>query len=235
MNAEIEIASPCQPVCHEHARAVVALPENATFYDGTHYVPIVWESIPQSPTPQPGIVGDHRDGLPYFPAWRLIDLLCSDRARRTVEGQLRDGFQIVTPERYLGLWREALARPLTADDLAGRHGLSLRVTLGAMLERERGARCPWNSSPFDTFEDFEALYGGRFVRRALSSGHVCFEVTLDLREPDAACHVFYAHALLSRQKEAQPAIHVDLVPVAGQPCPIPDASHQVSLLEEQTA
>jgi hypothetical protein len=186
-----------QPLINEHARVVLALPKDTTFYSEARFVPIVWEGVGNEPTPQPLILDSEEGSLPYLPRWRLIDYLCLHRAMQTVDGRLQVQRKVVTPERYLGLWRTALEQPITAETLARDYGSCIQITLGAPLDKMRGKRNSWTSSPFQVFEEFEAAYGHRFVLGASATGEPCFQLTLDLREPEAARHSFYAETMLA--------------------------------------
>lgn len=191
----------------------VAMPADTTFHDDVHFVPIVWEHEGDVAAQRPVIVGAEPHALPFFPRWRLMSLLCADRALRTIGGQLHVGGGHIHPERYLARWREALKNPVTVATLAERRRLGLRVELSAVLDPLRGARSPWAGSPFETFEDLEAAYAGRFVHVAADNGEARFALSLDLSSPKAARHVFHAWSLLSSRADAQARVQVTLVRV----------------------
>lgn len=195
------MAPPASPTVNEHARAAVALPVDTKFYNDTQYIPITWDVRADDSAAPAEILFSRPGHLPYYPKYRLIDLLCDDRARQAVDGTLRVQGRVVTPEAYLGLWRTALTDALTPEQLAARCGLRLLVTLGAALEPVRTAKSSWTSSPFATFETFEGLYGDRFTRAPMADGRPGFELTLDLRQPNAARDAFYAESLISRNAE----------------------------------
>jgi hypothetical protein len=219
------------PTLDEHFRAVVGLPKNTTFYGDCHYIAISWDRANDRMPVQPSVLFQRPNGLPYFLEHRLIGMLCASRAGHSVDGTLRVQGQIVTPEAYLGLWRAALADVISPSQLANRCGLRILVTLGAALETVRTAKSPWTSSPFETFAAFESAYGKRFTSTTMSDGRPGFELTLDLREPDAACHTFYAHALIDRSTEAASYVHTRLAS-SGLSSELPPSAHsQISLLE----
>lgn len=203
---------------NETGRTLVAIPPDATFYSTTQYIAIAWDSEPPAPTghapcARAVILGDADHSLPYLADYSLINLLCSDRAMRTIGGQLRVGGRIVSPEDYLGLWRVALALPLTPAELAQKLGLQIVVTLGAALEQARSARCGWTGSPFPTFAEFESTYGHRFTVNTERSGPQRFELELDLREANAARDAFYARSILQDRDEACATTTVSLRPI----------------------
>ena len=222
--------NPCFPpaatssALNEHFRAAVALPKETTFYDDCHYIAISWDNANDEMPVQPSILFPKFDGLPYFPQYSLIGLLCGSRAKHAVDGTLRVQGQIVTPEAYLGLWRAALADAMSTAQLADRCGLRILVTLGAALEAVRTAKSPWTSSPFETFAAFESAYGDRFAATLMNDGRPGFELTLDLRESDAARHTFYAHSLIRRSTEAASYVHTRLAP-SGLSSGLPPAVH----------
>lgn len=223
-----------QPPLNELARLVVALPLDATLYSSTHFVAIVWDD--DAGVPRPSFLGAPDAGLPYLAPYRLIGDLCGDRAMRSVDGALRVRQRIVTPEAYLGLWRTAMQAPITAQELADRHGLKILVTLGAALAPARLATRVWTCSPFNDFHDFEATYGPRFVLGPTASGASGFELTLDLCEPRSARDAFYGKALVMDRKDAEGRVHTSLVSMATGPRDLPSESGgQAALFTEVAA
>lgn len=219
-----------QPPLNEIARAVVALPEDATFYNDTRFVAIAWDDPGDAGAPRPTILGAEHGGLPYVASYQLIDLLCGDRAMRAVDGTLRLRHRMVTPEAYLGMWRAALLVPFTPDELASRLGWTIRVTLGAALAAARQARSHWSTSPFESFAAFEATYGPRFVQVPTASGAPGFELTLDLREPTAARDAFYGRDLVTDREDAEGQVRTALAAIgtAGRALPPPGAQDPLS-------
>lgn len=216
------------PPLNEYARAVVALPSDATFYSDTRFVAIAWDDAGDGHMPRPAIVGADR-ALPYLAPYELIDLLCGDRAMKAVDGALQVRHRTLTPEAYLGLWRAALAAPLQAQELGSQHGLKILVTLGAALQPARRASRVWSSSPFAGFHDFEAAYGPRFVLGPTASGASGFELTLDLCEPLAARDAFYARALVTDRDDAEGFVRTSLVATDRIQRPMPPDQSQAAL------
>lgn len=169
MQAEMLQAAHRRPEI-ERTRVAVALPPDATSSGEALFVPITWEDTNDDGAGRPRILRDPHGALPSFTSRRLIGFLCQDRATRTVDGNLKLWYGEVSPEDYLRLWREALKSPLTPAQLAERHGLCLRVTLCATLDRVRGMRCPWPNAPFETFEHLEAFYGTRLIHITAEAG-----------------------------------------------------------------
>lgn len=199
---QLDMATTASPTINEHARAAIALPVDTTFYSDTQYIAIAWDIPGDGSAPRPDILFSEPNHLPFLPKYRLIDLLCGDRARKAVDGTLRVQGRVVKPEAYLGLWRAALTEALTPSTLADHYGLRLLVTLGAALEPVHAAKSSWTSSPFTTFSEFEGLYGDRFTHAPTADGRPGLELTLDLRQPNAARDAFYAESLISRNAAA---------------------------------
>lgn len=218
MQAEMLQAAHRRPEI-ERTRVAVALPPDATSSGEALFVPITWEDTNDDGAGRPRILRDPHGALPSFTSRRLIGFLCQDRATRTVDGNLKLWYGEVSPEDYLRLWREALKSPLTPAQLAERHGLCLRVTLCATLDRVRGMRCPWPNAPFETFEHLEAFYGTRLIHITAEAGETRFGLSLDLREPEAARHAFYVESLLAQTGDTQAGIRVTLGRVAQPPAP----------------
>jgi len=218
---QTSLAATQPPTINEHFRSVIALPINVTFYDEIQYIAITWDALNDGLTPRPRILHARAGLLPYLPAYRLIDLLCDDRAKKSVDGTLRVQGRAIRPETYLGLWRTALAEALTPTQFAARWGLRVFLTVGATLEPARSSKCSWTSSPFPTFEAFEALHGSRFLHQLTADGRPGFALTMDLREPDAARDAFYAEALLSENPDAACYVRTRLAPIISEPPTLP--------------
>lgn len=204
---------------NELDRAVIALPADATIYGATQYVAVVWDHwyttlLGGIQVRRPSILGHAGDRLPYLAEYQLINLLCGDRAMCAVDGELRVRGERRSPEDYLGLWRHALAHPRSPDWLATERNLRVLITLEAVLEPARAARCGWTGSPFPTFADFEAAYGHRFVVCDAKDVAPRFELVLDLREPNAARDAFYARSILTDRKDAAGRVSTLLAPTA---------------------
>ncbi|QDL38548.1 hypothetical protein [Rhodoferax sediminis] len=131
---------------------------------------------------------------------------------RTVDGSLRVHGQIITPERYLSLWRATLEHPMTAAQFTERHGQQVLLVLGGPMTPLRGQRSSWTSSPFAHFDDFEAAYRDRIEYRTDGGGEH-FEIALDLCEPNAARDAFYAASFIrGTELEKQGRVEVRLQP-----------------------
>lgn len=111
-----------------------------------------------------------------------------------MDGSLRVDGDVVTPERYLGLWRTAIAQPLMPEQFAERHAVCAYVELGGRFEGLRGRRASWSSSPFETFDHFEAAY---LERIDYMDDNERFRVEFDLRQTHAARDAFYLESFLS--------------------------------------
>lgn len=194
---------------NEIERVAIVLPEGTTFYDDQRFVAVAWEAAAMR-EPIRQVIGSHRNSLPFLAPYELVNHLCGDRAMRTVDGSLRVNGQIITPERYLGLWRAALQHPLTATQFTQRYGQQVLLVLGGPVTPLRGQRSSWTSSPFAHFDDFEATYRDRIDYRTDESGEH-FEIALDLCEPNAARDAFYAASFIrGTELEKQGQVEVRL-------------------------
>lgn len=206
---------PIRPV-NEVERVAIVLPEGTTFYADLRYVSITWDMDTSEGDAQGNttgqIIGGHCKSLPFLARYELFSNLCADRAMCTVDGSLRVNGQIITPERYLSLWRATLKHPVTAEQFTERHGQQVLLVLGAPVMSLRGRRSSWTSSPFAHFDDFEAAYQGRIEYRTDEGGER-FELALDLREPDAARDAFYiASFIRGANLEDQGLVDIRLQP-----------------------
>lgn len=193
MQSKDNLSAPIRPA-NEIERVAIVLPQDTTFYHEQRYLAVAWDKETAGATTGQ-IIGDHRQRLPFLAGYHLFSKLCGDRAMRTVDGSLRVNGQVITPERYLSLWRGTLAKPITAEQFTERHGQQVLLVLGAPLAPLRGQRSAWTSSPFVYFDDFEAAHRDRIEYRT-DGGSEHFEIALDLREPNAARDAFYAASFI---------------------------------------
>lgn len=185
---------------NEIERVAIVLPQGTTFYHDQRYVAVAWD-IDTGGDTTGQIIGGHHKHLPFLAPYELFSSLCGDRAKRTVDGSLRMNGQVITPERYLSLWRATLAQPVTAAQFTERYGQQVLLVLGAPLAPLRGQRSAWTSSPFAHFDDFESAYHDRIEYRT-DGGSEHFEIALDLREPNAARDAFYAASFIQGMRLA---------------------------------
>jgi hypothetical protein len=180
-----------QPI-NEVARVAIALPEDTSFYRDQRFIAVAFDASTDGVTHE--ILGVSRPALPFFAAYEIFSKLCGDRAMRTVDGALRTNGEIITPERYLSLWRTAIDQPLTPHRFTECYGYAAYAVLGGSFDGLRGKCKSWNSSPFETFDDFEAVYRDRI--EYLEDGQ-SFRIELDLRLAQAARDAFYLESFLS--------------------------------------
>lgn len=188
---------PHSPI-NEIARVVIVLPNDTSFYSSPLFIAVAFDTSAQGVTPE--IIGASRLTLPFLAGYEIFSRLCGDRAMRTVDGDLCVNGDIITPERYLGLWRTAIGQPLTPDQLTDRYAYSVYAVLGGRFEGLRGQRSCWSSSPFKTFDHFEAAYRERIDyldddRR--------FRVEFDLKQTHAARDAFYLESFLSSANQLE--------------------------------
>jgi hypothetical protein len=176
---------------NEIGRLLVKLPETSTFYGDPHYIPIAFEATDDGC--ESCIVGIPQGRLAYLPKYRVIGALCGDRAQSTVDEALVVCGKPITPERYLALWRQALAEARAPAILTARHGLRIGAVIEAPLAPVWNAKSPWSGSPFETFDDMHARYASQI--QDLGDGR--FRLEFDLRVDDAARDAFYAEGIVS--------------------------------------
>lgn len=184
-----------QPI-NEVARVVIMLPEDTCFYSDQRFIAVAFDATSADGIAHTSheILGASRPYLPFLAGYEIFSRLCGDRAMRTVDGALRTNGETVTPERYLGLWRTAIGQPLTPPGFTERYGYAAYAVLGGKFDGLRGKRTSWSSSPFETFDDFEAAYRDQIDY--LDDGR-CFRIELDLGLAHAARDAFYLEAFLS--------------------------------------
>jgi hypothetical protein len=170
---------------------VVRIEPDATIYGEPAYVALAFDEVADGARAR--LLHYRSRYHAYLAGYQLIDLLCSDRAVRTVDETLLVEGRAITPERYLRLWRTALAEALSAPALEARHGLKVVAVLEGVLEPLRGARASWTDSPFRTFDDFVDRHAPRIQR--LAEGR--FRVEFDLSEAHGARDAYYGSSFLS--------------------------------------
>lgn len=188
------MTTPAAPIAtDERDRSVISLPPQTTLYSSDTFLAIAFDTTANT-TLQPTVLGpNNNEGLPYLQDWRLIGHLCNRRAIATVDGTLSVAGKRITPERYLKLWRDAIANPLTPDQFARRYDRIPCATLAGPLAPLRDVTRSYTTSPFTRFRDFEARYRDQMQIAADESS---FELVLDLRQPDAPRHAYYASQFL---------------------------------------
>lgn len=206
-----EPTRPAPTAANETDRAIIQLPENATFY-GDRYLAVAFDRSLYGP-PRPTVLGG--GSPPFLGASTLISVLCSGRARRTVNRSLTVLGGAITPERYLGLWRAALRAPLSPTTFATRYALAPIFVVDAPLAALRGTRRAWTSCPWETFDDFEESYGARMV---IAAGEERFQLEIDLRTPEGPRDAFYAASFVSGHR-APGLSHTELVLRGVSPLP----------------
>lgn len=177
---------------NEIQQAAILLPDDTTIYGDPRYVAVAWTLHPSNDTTAQ-VLGNQRRCLPFLARYEVFDLLCQDRAMRTVDGGLRVDGHVVTPENYLTLWRRTLDRPVSAGQFARQFGVYPAAVFNAPLAPLRGQRSSWSSAPFKRFDDLESRYASRM---RYGDGHQAFELVLDLRGPTAPRDAFYLESFV---------------------------------------
>lgn len=197
---------------NEVARAVIALPPDATIYSSTVYLAVAFDASGDQVAPTLLTRGSSKS-LGYLAFYELIGyLLCGDRAQRTVDGSLVVGGKVVTPEAYLALWRSAKDSAYSTDSFKARHGLSLIATISGPVDRMAQYRSSWTSAPFKTFartryaENLEVIDGR-------------FQLRLDLAEPNVARDAYYITEMVGSACRDDDTLWSAAVTLDGHPQP----------------
>ena len=175
---------------NEIGRIVIHLPDDAMFYRDRSYLPV---AIDQADGQQrPTLLRSGERGINYMAQYEIFSSLCSNRAQMAVDQRLLVAGMPVTPERYLGMWRIAIAGSLAPADAAREHGIQARAILGAPLADMAGVKSSWSTCPFGTFSRFQAKFGDLFELG--DDGN--FMLELDLATPGHARAAYYAASMM---------------------------------------
>ena len=178
------------PAVDEVGRLVIHLPDDATFYGARSYLPIALDLVERVKTPS--LLRPDPQGINYMAQYEVFSALCSDRAQRTVDQTLLVGGQPTKPERYLGLWRDAIAASVSAESAAEGHGIRVVAVLRAPLAAMASAKSSWTCCPFGTFAAFQAKY----AKQMDLTGVGAFALELDLALPGAARDAYYGASMI---------------------------------------
>jgi hypothetical protein len=155
----------------------VEIPEPHHVRFGTGYIPVLTEQTRSGAAVHRLL--DLGPGLNFPGFHRVMDILCDDRAQRCVDGQLLvNGQGWILPERYLGLWRRALQRPIALPDVAMTLGQSLVAIFDTRLDDMPGVLESPQQLRFRTKE--EVLR--RFVDPQAETDRFHVELALDCQE-----------------------------------------------------
>ena len=187
------------PAVDEVGRLVIHLPDDATFYGARSYLPIALDLVERVKTPS--LLRPDPQGINYMAQYEVFSALCSDRAQRTVDQTLRVGGQPTKPERYLGLWRDAIAASVSAESAAEEHDIRVVAVLQAPLAAMASAKSSWTCCPFGTFAAFQARYANQMDL----TGDGAFTLELDLARPGAARDAYYGASMICTVLRREPA------------------------------
>lgn len=175
---------------NEIDRVVIHLPDDAMFYSHRSYLPVAIDLIDGEQ--QPTLLRHGDRGISYMAQYEIFSVLCSDRAQKAVDHQLLAAGKPVTPERYLGLWRTAIAESVTAAVAKAELGIQAVAVLRAPLAAMSDAKSSWTSCPFGTFARFQAAYGHLF--KHCDDG--TFALELDLAIAGCAQAAYYGASMM---------------------------------------
>lgn len=186
------------PAIDEVGRLVIHLPDDATFYGDQSYLPIALDLVDGVKTPS--LLRPAPQGVNYMAQYEVFSALCSDRAQRTVDQTLLVGGNPTKPERYLGLWRNAIAASISAESAAEEHGIRVVAVLRAPLAAMASAKSSWTSCPFGTFAAFQAKY----TKQMAPTDGGAFALELDLARPGAARDAYYGASMICAVLRREP-------------------------------
>ncbi len=175
---------------NEIDRVVIHLPDDATFYSSRSYLPVVVDLV--DGVQRPTLLRPSSQGINYMAQYEIFSALCSDRAQKAVDHELLVAGLPVTPERYLGMWRTAIADSVSAVTAQQQHGIQAFAVLRAPLAAMAGVKSSWTTCPFGTFAVFQSKFGEHF--RLADDG--TFTVELDLAKPGFARAAYYAASMM---------------------------------------
>lgn len=175
---------------NEIGRIVIHLPDDAMFYRDRSYLSVAIDQAEGQQRPTLLRSGDR--GINYMAQYEIFSSLCSERAQKAVDQRLLVAGMPVTPERYLGMWRTAIADSLTPADAARKHGIQARAILRAPLADMANVKSSWTSCPFGTFARFQARFGDLFEL----DGDGTFSLELDLATAGHARAAYYAASMM---------------------------------------
>ena len=179
------------PITDERGRLVIHLPNDATLVGWRTYLPVVADHVAGQTTRS--LLRERDRGIDYDAQYSVFSLLCSDRAQRVVDKTLLVQGKPITPERYLGLWRNAIESSVSLDAAARDHGLHPFATLSGPLALLRSTNSSWTCCPFGSFTAFEAKYGE--AMQVNSEGNFTLEIAL--ASQDGARDAYYGASMLS--------------------------------------
>ncbi len=141
---------------------------------GEHYVGV---SLDEGPS---GTVATSITSVPQY-AYSLIGRVCDGRAVATVGGDIVVHGKPVPPEKYIRLWREALAKAVSPEEAAEKFGVAASLVVRGNLSRQAGHNRHRTTDPMPNFDGWAKAFAT--VMQPDAEGY--FEFALDLREPQA--------------------------------------------------
>lgn len=194
------------PMKNEIDRVVIALPANTCIYSDARFLAIAFDADAQGQPHAETL--RFKENLPFLASYEIFYCLCNARAQWAVDQSLVVKGQALTPERYLGLWREAVKQAISLQEFADRYGFTTLLEFEGSLSL-RGQKNMWDSSPFPHFYDFEAAHSAHFEYLDTNQR---FRVTLDLLTKDASRDAFYLDAFLNDQKIERSGVNISICP-----------------------
>lgn len=177
---------------NEIDRVVIQLPDDAMFYRDRRYLPVIIDLVDGAR--QPALLASSENDIHYVAQYEIFSALCRDRAQKAVDLGLLVAAAPITPERYLGIWRTAIAGAVPPETAAQQHGIHAYAVLRAPLAAMAGVKSPWTTCPFGSFDAFRAKYGDQF--QFADDG--TFTLQLALAAPEHASAAFYAASMMRR-------------------------------------
>ncbi|WP_298435014.1 hypothetical protein [Ottowia sp.] len=195
-------------ILNELGRVAVALSETARTDDLANFVAVTFDAPLGVAEAKAEVLhlGEHvlpgGAPLPYAPEGSLRYALYRDRAARADNRTLCVRGRVIDSQHYMQLWEQAFRDAVSPEQFASMFGLRVLLTFGARLQGVRGSRSSTPSAPFKSFSRFERAYGDRFSYHTSGDGEEFFELTLDLREPNAAPVLFHTEEFVGHHASA---------------------------------
>lgn len=175
-------ATPQRPV-NEFNRHVIALRDvDADRPAERHLVAVTVTATPHEVVIE-AVLGARQQvcGVPSGWASAIVDELCSGRAAMTVDGSVLVQGRRIAPQRYLDLWDQAIATPITPSQFERAYGIELRASYRFHADLIPGVRTGSTARAFRTLSEVMHALGDNVTRT--HSGYV--NAAAALANPDA--------------------------------------------------
>ena len=195
----------------ELGRCIVCLAPNEIFHGTPRFIPIALERA-EDGSGSPTLVGPAYPGN-FFTA-SYVPVYYGMRAVRAERGEVQIDGKAIDFRRYMALWKQAQAMPLTPEQFAQNHARTLVAVSEGPLRLLQRRRTGYTACAYPDFEALQRRYGDRTAYSR--DGTVRLE--LDLRKPDGARDARIAASLLwSLEHTEQTVSRVEIKPELNEP------------------